>query len=173
MRMRSDDVLADGMGAGNHETNHIESPTWLTFTDADVYAFWYEDAHLALVRFRRDNERLLFVIGQQSQQGLHLSFPGRLFTDRVLDEIEPIFFAEVEEPGGQTEQLALGAYFRTGEAEYGAYYAPGTAALEVFLFRIDNTGSRPELTSLMGFEQEQAAALFVERYGHQLKLGEA
>ncbi|WP_067931618.1 hypothetical protein [Alicyclobacillus kakegawensis] len=165
--------LPAGWEQGTHNAHREQTPAWLTFTDADVYAFWYEDAHLALVRFRRDDERLLFVIGQQSRQGLHLSFPGRLFTDRVLDEVEPIFFAAVEEPDGQTEQLALGAYFHAGEAAYGAYYAPGAAVLEVSLFRIDNTGNKPELTSLVGREQEQAAALFVERYGDQLKMGKA
>ncbi|WP_026961638.1 hypothetical protein [Alicyclobacillus herbarius] len=148
----------------------MESTTWFQFSDADAYAFWYEDAHLVLMRFQRDEEKMLFVLREQTEVGAKLTYPGRLFQDRVLDEIGDVFFISLEESDGNSTPLALGAYFRDKQSAYGAYYPLTGSTLEVCFFQIDNENEASKLGSLSDEAYQRVAELFAHRYGSLLDL---
>jgi hypothetical protein len=144
-----------------------------TFPGAEPYAFWYEDAHLLLLRFKRDDAKWLFVIQGQREDGVELTYPGRLFCDQVMDAVEPIFFISVEEDDGEERQYVLGAYFETGKHPYAAYYDPHAPTPEVVFFRIDRETTDPRLYGLTEAEHQSLACIFRERYEGRLNVMDA
>ena len=138
------------------------------FPNAEKHAFVYENAHLMMLSWERDNAKLLFLIRNHDEHGLQLDFPGELFVNQVLDTVENIFFIQVNE-GESSTKYALGSYFFVDGVRYGAYYQRDVMNPEVVLFRIE--GEVPDLTLEVLEEDEFAyvSQAFTEQ--HQEMMG--
>jgi hypothetical protein len=138
------------------------------FTRADHYAFFFEDAHLLLITFARDDRRLLFLIAEQEQEGaLCLDFPGELFESRVRDEIDRIFFVDLEELAAQhgPRHLALGALFPCGDEQYGAYYERDSDESTLYFLHVVGDGDERGLEAVEDRAvHAQVAHAFKQRY---------
>lgn len=136
------------------------------FHEADEYAFLYENAHLLLVSWRRDDTKFLYLIRGERETGeVDLSYPGRQFTETVLDKILPIFFVQVEETDGDNGEIhyILGSYFVAGETPFGAYYRKDDQR-SVVLFKISGEEDAVRLEVPSDAEYRAAAEVFTEQH---------
>lgn len=138
----------------------------LAFPKADQYAFLYENAHLLMLSFERDQTKFLFLIKEQKDGELMLDYPGETFTNTVLDAIQNIFLIQVEEEGGDTRKYAMGSYFIVDGRRYGAYYERESEAENpnVVLFRIEGEGTAAALEVLDEQEYDRVARTFTEEH---------
>lgn len=134
------------------------------FPKADQYAFLFENAHLLLLSWNRDQAKFLFLIQEQKDGGLMLDYPGELFVNRVLDTVENIFFVQVEEAGKEPIRYVLGSYFVIGEQPYAAYYERDSENPNVVLFRLDGEAPSFTLEIIEGEEYDRVAAVFSEQH---------
>lgn len=135
-----------------------------SFPKASARAFLFENAPLLLLRWARDDVKMLFLIRDQRGDELVLDHPGEMFTDRVLSIVDGIFHIRLSDDDGSARDYTLGSYFEAGKRFYGAYYAEDAEQPDVVLFRID--GEPPECTLAVPDEEEyeRAAAAFVEQH---------
>lgn len=135
------------------------------FKDAEQYAFLYENVHLMMVSWTRDDARLLFRIEEQADNSLALAYPGETFTDRVLDALENIFFIQVQEEGTDGVPYVLGSYFEVDGQMYGAYYERDVDERPtVVLFKVEGEPPMQSLEVPSESEYERAAAAFSEQH---------
>jgi hypothetical protein len=113
----------------------------LNFRKAEHYAFFFEDVHLLLVAWERDERKEIYRIESQEGEVLVLDYPGDLFVEQVLHVIEKIFFVSVRE-GEREGKYALGVYFLIEEQPYGVYYERDRKeeSPELVFFRIVDDG---------------------------------
>jgi hypothetical protein len=134
------------------------------FPKAEQFAFLFENAHLLLLAWDRDQAKFLFLIQEQKEDGLLLDYPGETFTNRVLDTVENIFFVQVEEEGNDPRRYVLGSFFAIGSQKYGAYYERDKENPEVVLFRIDGDAPDFQLEVLDEDEYAKVAPIFAEQH---------
>ncbi|KUO95536.1 hypothetical protein [Ferroacidibacillus organovorans] len=116
----------------------------IQFQGAEHCAFYFEDVHLMLVQFERESFRMLYLLTGQTGDALTLSFPGSLYTEQVMEQVERIFFVELNELQREPVRLALGAYFPVGSNRVGAYYERGSDETTLYFLRI--VGDAPDVT---------------------------
>lgn len=92
-----------------------------TFPKAQHHAFFYEEAHLLLISWERDEKKELYLIADQQGEVLQLDFPGELYSERVMELIRSVFFISLQEDSGVTKH-ALAAYFTKNDKAYAVYY---------------------------------------------------
>lgn len=141
----------------------------LTFPGAKQYAFLFENAHLLMLAWDRDDAKFLFVINEQKDESLVLDYPGRVFTDRVLDTVQNIFFIQVQEENTQSQRYVLGSYFEVDRKMYGAYYEQNEERAaagkpNIVLFRIEGDAPDFELQSLDEKEYQIVSTAFIEQH---------
>jgi hypothetical protein len=143
----------------------------LAFPNANSYAFLFENAHLLLMSWDRDDAKFLFLIREHQSDGLVLDYPGAAFTNRVMDVIERIFFVRLEEEGSEPKQYVLGSYFLVGNQAYGAYYEKDSPRSDVVLLRV--VGEPPDLELAVvedDVEHQQVASAFAEQHADFLSI---
>lgn len=142
------------------------------FPKAEKYAFLYENAHLVMLSWKRDNAKFLFLIQSESEEGLELEFPGARFSNQVMDSIENIFFIQIDnEDTDAPKQYVLGSYFLVGDIRYGAYYERHKVTQpEVVLFRIEGESPNLELEVLDEPEFATAAAAFEAHHENLMQI---
>ncbi|MCY0869813.1 MAG: hypothetical protein OWT27_04390 [Firmicutes bacterium] len=144
------------------------------FTRAEHHAFFFEDSHLLLITFARDDRRLLFIIADEEQEGaLSLDFPGDLFESRVRDEVDRIFFVDMEELATERglRHLALGALFPCGTEQYGAYYERDSDESTLYFLHVVGDGEERGLEAVEDRAvHAQVAKAFKERYAGLLAI---
>ncbi|GMA49204.1 hypothetical protein GCM10025857_05610 [Alicyclobacillus contaminans] len=69
------------------------------FPGVEAYAFFYEHAHLLWMKWPRASSPSLFVIRGIEEDALVLDHPGETFANRVLGDIEDVFFINVRVDG--------------------------------------------------------------------------
>jgi hypothetical protein len=135
----------------------------MMFPKASKHAFFFENAHLLLLSWERDNAKFLFMIEGQTEDGIELEFPGGLFTNQVLDAIENIFFIQVNE-GAEATKYTLGSYFYVENVKYGAYYERDSDNPSVVLFRLSGEAPNFDLEVLDEDEFNTVSAAFTEQH---------
>ncbi|GAX90939.1 hypothetical protein [Effusibacillus lacus] len=141
------------------------------FPKADHYAFFYEEAHLMLVSWQRDDKKELYRICGQQGEILQLDYAGQLYTERVMELISNIFFITVQEES-QEKKYALGAYFTKNNQGYAVYYERDAATRsELIFFRVTDEGEGSSLEVVEG-EMEHSGVVkeIRERYSSFLQI---
>lgn len=142
-----------------------------SFPSAKKFAFIFENAHLMLLTWERDDTKLLFLIKEQSDGKVVLDFPGRTFVDRVMDMIDKFFFIQVQSDDGVANRYVLGSYFYIGNKRYGAFYERDVETNpDVVLFRIDGDGDEVVISVLEEEEFADVAENFREMHGDFLQI---
>ena len=143
------------------------------FPKAEQYAFLFENTHLVLFFFPRDDAKFLFLLKDQGDAGMALDYPGDTFTTQVLDRILNIFKIKINtdnEESKLSRYYVLGSYFTVSGRPYGAYYQKDVLQPDVLLFRIDGEPPSQELVSLEGSEFEQIATVFSQQHDDLLEI---
>ncbi|MFC4769611.1 hypothetical protein [Effusibacillus consociatus] len=111
------------------------------FPKADHYAFFYEEAHLMLVCWNRDDKKELYRISGQQEEMLQLDYPGDLYTERVMELISSIFFISVQEEVRE-QKYTLGAFFTKNHQGYAVYYErDAISRSDLIFFRVVEEGA--------------------------------
>lgn len=147
----------------------------LAFPKADHYAFFFEEVHLLLVSWERDDKKELYRISEQfGEEALHLDYPGQLYTERVMDLVLRIFFITVREEHSEKKEkkYTLGAYFVKDGQGYAVYYErEASVRSELVFFRV---AEGDEGFGLEAIEDEAEHAAIVKeieaRYGGFLQI---
>jgi hypothetical protein len=139
------------------------TPTFV-FPDATEYAFVFHNAHLLLMTYERDDAKFLFLIDGEDEGNFRLTYPGRAFTDRVLDTIESIFFVAVEEEEQEPTRYILGSLFDVGDRTFGAYYERDNAEADVVLFEVSGDAPAFELFVPGDDAYEEASRVFADQH---------
>ncbi|MCL6445240.1 MAG: hypothetical protein K6T83_17590 [Alicyclobacillus sp.] len=135
------------------------------FPKAAQYAFLYENAHLLMLAWDRDQAKFLFLIKDTTGDGLVLDYPGQRFTETVLDSVQNIFFVQVQEGDtGEAKRYVLGSFFEWNHRFYGAYYERDADRPDVVLFRVVGDGPDRALEVLDEDEYRAVAQQFREQH---------
>jgi hypothetical protein len=98
------------------------------------YLFVHCNVKHLLLLWRKERKRELYVVEEEGDE-LLLRYPGETYAERVLDEIEPVFFQRLETDNGPFLAI-LGATFLYGERTMGMYYHPDRPNEEIYFFEI-------------------------------------
>ncbi|KPV45296.1 hypothetical protein [Alicyclobacillus ferrooxydans] len=137
----------------------------IRFRGTTPFVFYFENVHLLLLTYERDDAKFLFRIASQSGTDVTLDYPGETFVERVLDTLSKVFFVQVQEgEEAEAEEYVLGSYFELNGKLYAAYYQREKVDGEVVLFRLE--GDTPDylLEPLEGDEYQRTASYFLENY---------
>jgi hypothetical protein len=139
------------------------------FKQAKQYMFFYEDTQVLLLVWERDQTKMLFIVLDQLPDGTYvIDYPGSLFTERLMELVDSIFFIQVQEQE-RSERYAMGAYFQEGDLWFGAYYPrveqEGAGNVpEIVFFKVDDTEGMLQLKELEHDEHQVAIQAFLKRY---------
>lgn len=142
-----------------------------SFPKADHYAFFYEEAHLMLISWQRDDKKELYRISGQQEDTLHLDYPGQLYSERVMELISSIFFITLQEEE-QEQKYTMGAYFTKNDQGYAVYYQrDATTRSDLIFFRVVDEGEGYGL-ELVENETEHVSVVqeIEQRYGSFLHI---
>jgi hypothetical protein len=155
----------------------------LVIPKAEHYAFFFDDVHLLVIAWERDQHREIYLIRDIADDVLTVEYPGDRYREQVWDAVGEIFFVSLEEdgdPSGKTRYV-LGAYFerRKGEACAVYYKRPDETGngqsqpYELLLLKVQ--GEPPDRRLAIPEEQEYQALLkqFRERYAGLLAFADA
>lgn len=118
-----------------------------------------------LVQFEREAFRMLYLLTGQSGDSLTLSFPGSLYTEQVMEQVERIFFVELNEYQREPVKLALGAYFPVGSSRVGAYYERGSDETTLYFLRVNGDAPNETLETIEDPDEHRVASeTFQARY---------
>lgn len=142
-----------------------------TFPKAEHHAFFYEEAHLLLISWERDDKRELYRIADQQQAVLQLDYPGALYSERVMELIQNIFFIRVQEETG-ANQYVLAAYFHKQDQAYAVYYErDANPPKALIFFRVAEDGEGYALDVIEDAAEHQSVAQEIEeRYASFLHI---
>ncbi|MDB5085983.1 MAG: hypothetical protein JWN30_2869, partial [Bacilli bacterium] len=112
-----------------------------------------------------DDRKDLFVIKEQTEQGLIVEYPGETFTARILTVIGDLFFIKLQETDTQKEtRFALGAYFEIAGEGYGAYYELAAKQAQLVFFGIHTNGESYQVVELSDEDYQRVSAEFSTTY---------
>jgi hypothetical protein len=135
------------------------------FQGAEPYVFYFENVHVLLLTYARDDAKFVYRIADQTATDITLDFPGQMFVERVLDTVVNIFFVQVQEgEHAESKSYVLGSYFEIEGKFYGAYYERDVDPPQVVLFRLNGEAPDFELEPVEGEEYQRAADFFVKNY---------
>jgi hypothetical protein len=142
-----------------------------TFPKAEQHAFFYEEAHLLLISWERDDKRELYRVADQQQAVLQLDYPGELYRERVMELIKSIFFISVQEEA-DTNKYVLAAYFHMQDQAYAVYYErDANPPKELIFFRVAEDGHGYGLDVIEDVAEHQSVAQEIEeRYASFLHI---
>ncbi len=137
----------------------------IQFPHAEHFAFFFEDSHLLLIVFERDERRLLFLISESEGETVVLDFPGDLYEGQVRDATERIFFVDLAEEEADRKRLVMGAYFPAGNETYGAYYDRESDEQTLYFLRVMGEGDAISLEAVVDPEEHRLVSqAFSDRY---------
>lgn len=137
----------------------------IRFEGASPFVFYFENVHLLLLTYKRDDAKFLFRIASQTGTEISLDYPGETYVEKVLDTVSKVFFVQVQEgEDSEARQYVLGSYYDLDGVRYGAYYLRDGDSPDVVLFRLNGEAPDFELEPVEGEEYQRAADYFLENY---------
>ncbi|UOF89123.1 hypothetical protein LSG31_14500 [Fodinisporobacter ferrooxydans] len=139
------------------------------FPNAAHFVFFYEDTQMLLLVWERDFTKALYLVLDHQEDGtLVLDYPGSLFTERLMELVDTVFFIQVTENEVDTK-YAIGAYFQAGEDWFGAYYPRESANMsdilpEIVFFKIVESGATLEVQEIEENEHKTVTEAFLNKY---------
>lgn len=103
------------------------------FQTPHQYIFIHESVKHLLLIWSKESKKQLFV-AEEEGDALTLRYPGETYTETVLEQVEPVFFLELE---GGVEAI-LGATFHHRGRLIGMYYDKKQPAGPPYFFDIEN-----------------------------------
>lgn len=140
----------------------------MTFPKANTFAFFYEEAHLLLLSWNRDDKQEIYRISGENEGILQLDYPGALYTEKVMEIVAHIFFITVQESQAQQQRYTLGAYFTFNGEAFAVYYErdASSASTELIFFRVEEAAEGFDLQVVEDETRYAAVVKEIEqRYG--------
>lgn len=94
----------------------------IQFNTPHQYLFYHQNVKHLLLLWKKEHKRELYI-AEEDGPTLSLRYPGETYVDKVLDEIEPIFFQQIISEKGPLAVI-LGATFSYENKLIAMYYTP-------------------------------------------------
>lgn len=107
----------------------------IRFQTPKQYLFYHQNVKHLLLIWAKEHTKQLFIVEDEKDQTLSLSYPGETYAEMVLDQVSPIFFQELQTET-ETFTAILGATFSFREKLIGMYYHPEQPTTSVYFFHI-------------------------------------
>jgi hypothetical protein len=107
----------------------------IRFQTPKQYLFYHQNVKHLLLIWAKEHTKQLFIVEDEKDQTLSLSYPGETYAEMVLDQVSPIFFQELQTET-ETFTAILGATFSFRGKLIGMYYHPDQPATLVYFFQI-------------------------------------
>lgn len=135
------------------------------FQTPHQYVFVHENVKHLLLVWNKDAKKQLFI-AEERNDTLELLYPGETYEEMVLDQVEPLFFRQLETDDGIIP-VVLGATFHHGDALMGMYYnREGSDDTPYFFALVDG-----ELADIPDDEYEAVALTFLETFPEYIQGG--
>lgn len=106
------------------------------FQTPHQYVFIHENVKHLLLVWSKESKKQLFVAEEEGDT-LLLRYPGETYTETVLEQVEPVFFLDLEVEGERVEAI-LGATFYHQNRLIGMYYDKNHPSGPPYFFEIEN-----------------------------------
>jgi hypothetical protein len=130
----------------------------IRFQTPHQYVFIHENVKHLLLVWNKEAARQLYIV-EEKEDGLELRYPGETYTEVVLDQVEPVFFRQLQTEDG-LEPVVLGATFHYRDRLIGMYYNRENPAGYPYFFEIENG----DLKDIPDEEYEEVARTFLTEY---------
>ncbi|OYD09461.1 hypothetical protein [Paludifilum halophilum] len=128
------------------------------FQTPHQYVFVHENVKHLLLVWSKEAKKQLFL-AEEEGDSLHLKYPGETYAEMVLDQVEPVFFRQLEVED-TTISVVLGATFHYQGRLIGMYYNREQPDRDLYFFALE--GDR--LEDIPDEEYEGAARTFLEEF---------
>lgn len=111
----------------------------IQFNTPQQYLFIHERVKHLLILWKQEQITEIYIVEEENGNDLLLRHPGRLYVERLIQQLDPIFFLTID-TGSSTVPLALGATFYHNKKLIG-YYVPSDPSLKwetVYFFEISD-----------------------------------
>jgi hypothetical protein len=98
------------------------------------FLFIHQNVKHLLLLWKKENTKQLYIV-EEENTSLVLRYPGETYVEMILDQVEPVFFQELETEEA-TFSVALGATFSFQDKLIGMYYAPDNPSEQLYFFEI-------------------------------------
>ncbi len=107
----------------------------IRFQTPQQYLFYHQNVKHLLLIWAKEHTKQLFIVEDEGNQTLTLHYPGETYTEMILDQVEPIFFQELQTEE-ETFTAILGATFSFREKLIGMFYHPNQLTKQIYFFQI-------------------------------------
>ncbi len=83
------------------------------FETPHQYVFIHENVKHLLLVWSKDSKKQLFI-AEDEEDALVLRYPGEVYTETVLEQVEPVFFLDLE---GGVEAVLGATFYHQGQAD--------------------------------------------------------
>ncbi|MDR6224173.1 hypothetical protein [Desmospora profundinema] len=128
------------------------------FRTPHQYVFIHENVKHLLLVWPKEAKKQLFV-AEERNHTLDLLYPGETYEEMVLDQVEPVFFRQLETDDGLFP-VVLGATFHHRGALMGMYYNRDHRGDSPYFFALEDG----ELADIPDEEYEAVALAFLEEF---------
>lgn len=107
----------------------------IRFQTKDQYLFVHRNVKHLLLVWEKDHRKQLYIVEEEDSTTLTLRDPGETYSEQILDELEPVFFQQLETEIGPIATL-LGATFPFRNRLIGMYYNPYRPTEDVYFLEL-------------------------------------
>lgn len=109
----------------------------IRFQTPHQYVFIHQNVKHLLLLWKKEHKRDLYIIEEEDGDTITLRFPGETYVEMVLNEVEPIFFQQLETES-ETFRAILLATFEYHDRLMALYAHPQRLQEECYFFEVKN-----------------------------------
>lgn len=136
------------------------------FQTPHQYVFVHENVKHLLLLWPKEAKKQLFLAEEQKGT-LNLLYPGETYEEMVMDQVNPIFFCQLETEDGLVS-VVLGATFRHRELEVAMYYNREDPSGPPYFFTLKNGN----LADIPDEEYEAVVRTFLQEFPEYIQAGD-
>lgn len=128
------------------------------FSTPHQYVFIHENIKHLLLVWPKEAKKQLFIAEEEGET-LTLTHPGETYQETIWNQLEPVFFRQLETEDG-TFPVVLGATFDFHGQRIGMYYHREAASSPPFFFLLTDK----ELQDIPDEEYEEVVRTFLQEF---------
>ncbi|PTM58990.1 hypothetical protein [Desmospora activa] len=136
------------------------------FQTPHQYVFVYENVKHLLLLWPKEAKKQLYI-AEERNETLELLYPGETYEEMILDQVDSIFFCQLETEDGLVP-VVLGATFRYRERVIAMYYNRENPNGPPFFFALENG----DLIDIPDEEYEAVVRTFLREFPEYIQDGE-
>lgn len=99
------------------------------------FLFIHQNVKHLLVIWEKEHKKEIYIVDQESSEHLLLQYPGEAYREHVLDEVEAIFFPQIQLEDKEIPVI-LAATFQRNDHLYAVYYPKDRIRDELYFLQV-------------------------------------